>query len=1281
MSVLLGGIRKSMAARCAVATMLFLGFSPALLAQVSLTTPGTAVLENFDTLAATGTSGTLPVGWALAETGTNANATYTAGTGSANGGDSYSFGAAAATERALGGVQSGSLIPSFGAQLQNNTGGAINALQIGYTGEQWRVGALARTDRIDFQYSTDATSLITGTWIDVNTLDFSAPTQAGAVGSLDGNLAVNRIVIAPVSISGLNVANGASVWIRWQDFNATGADDGVAIDDVTITPAGTGTAIGVSVNDVTVTEGNAGTSNASFIITLSAPATAASSISFATTDNTATAPSDYTSVSQVVNFAIGESSKTVDVPVLGDTTVEPNESFNVTLSAPVNLTIGDGAGLGTITNDDFVVTAINAIQGTGLTSPLNGTTVTIEGVVTGVKTNGFFVQSITPDANPATSEGILVFTGAGAVPASVVRGAGIRVTGAVLEFVPTTDTAQPPTTELVAPLTITQLSLGNPLPATVPLPTINPAGDNNQLENLEHMRVSLSNATVVAGTRGFVNEANATGSTNGVFWITTGATRPRREPGIDIRETLIAGMPAGVPRFDGNPETVRVDSDAQVGALALELTSGQVITAVDGVLDYGLRFYTFLPDPAQTPTISPAAPANSALPAGASEFTVASYNLQRFFDTVNDPLTSDVVLTAAAYANRLSKASRQIRVSLGAPDIIAVIEMEDLTTLQALAAQIAADGGPTYSASLFDGNDPGGIDVGYLVKTQAVVGATPRVSSVTTSQVGLTATYLNPTTNMQDTLNDRPPVLLTATINSASGGTADVAVIVNHLRSFLGVTDPVDGPRIRAKRLAQAEFLANLVQTRQVANPNERLVVVGDFNAYEFNDGYVDVMGSIIGAPTPATQVLLAGADLVNPNMTRMADASADYSYSFDGFTQNIDHILVSQGLINNSAARSLTHVRLNADYPETQRSDYTATAMTRLSDHDALVLRVSVPALGVLPTSCVLSSTTVNPIVGAPVSYTVALTPNTATGSVVVTALAGESCNATVSAGNAVCTITYNSSGARTINAAFTGTAGSQNTTCGPLNQTIGISTSMVTLLSSVNPSVIGQSVALNASVTGINPTGNVEFLNGAVVIGTSPLTGTGNTRTAALQTSILPVGNNVLTARYVGDANNAAMTSALLTQVVSPGATSTAISVNPNPPVVGQPLTISASVSVTPPAVGPATGTVSFLDGTTVLGTAPLTNGVATITIPNVPIGNHSYRVRYEGSASFLTSTSSVVGANFVVQAPTLSMLGLLLLVGTMVGFGIGASSRSKESTADRTESPAAQSTTDKV
>ena len=205
---------------------------------VSLTATGTASTQNFDTLASTGTSSATPAGYGFAESGSNADTNYAVSTGSGTAGDTYSFGATGNTERAFGGLQSGSLVPTIGAAFTNNTGTTITSLVIAYTGEQWRLGATGRTDRLDFQYSLNATSLTTGTWVDVNALDFAAPISTGTAGALNGNAAANQAAVS-ASISSLSIATGASFLLRWNSFDATGADDGLAIDNFSITPQGT----------------------------------------------------------------------------------------------------------------------------------------------------------------------------------------------------------------------------------------------------------------------------------------------------------------------------------------------------------------------------------------------------------------------------------------------------------------------------------------------------------------------------------------------------------------------------------------------------------------------------------------------------------------------------------------------------------------------------------------------------------------------------------------------------------------------------------------------------------------------------------------------------------------------------------------------------------------------------------------------------------------------------------------------------------------------------------
>ncbi len=203
-----------------------------LFAQVSITSTATPYTQNFNTLITSGTSSTLPTGWKLLETGANANTTLAADAGASSTGNTYSYGTGTATDRAFGGLLSGSLVPAIGVQVTNNTGATITSLTISYTGEEWRCGTTGRADQLDFQYSLTATSLSTGTWTDVNTLDFASPSTT-STGAKDGNATANRTAKSAI-ITGLSITNGSTFWMRWADFDASGADDGLSVDDFSI---------------------------------------------------------------------------------------------------------------------------------------------------------------------------------------------------------------------------------------------------------------------------------------------------------------------------------------------------------------------------------------------------------------------------------------------------------------------------------------------------------------------------------------------------------------------------------------------------------------------------------------------------------------------------------------------------------------------------------------------------------------------------------------------------------------------------------------------------------------------------------------------------------------------------------------------------------------------------------------------------------------------------------------------------------------------------------------
>lgn len=210
--------------------LLFLSFSG--FSQFSLTG---VYNQDFNTLESTGTGSNLPPGWVILENGTAADALYSAGTGSGSTGDTYSFGSTGAAERALGTLLSGTLQSTAGFYFTNSTGATITRLTVTYSGEQWRLGAISRNDRLDFQFSLNAVSLSNGDWVDFDQLDFAAPVSSGPTGALDGNNNNNRRQVTAI-ITGIFIAPGSTCFFRWQDADAAGADDGLGIDDLSIEP-------------------------------------------------------------------------------------------------------------------------------------------------------------------------------------------------------------------------------------------------------------------------------------------------------------------------------------------------------------------------------------------------------------------------------------------------------------------------------------------------------------------------------------------------------------------------------------------------------------------------------------------------------------------------------------------------------------------------------------------------------------------------------------------------------------------------------------------------------------------------------------------------------------------------------------------------------------------------------------------------------------------------------------------------------------------------------------
>lgn len=557
---------------------------------------------------------------------------------------------------------------------------------------------------------------------------------------------------------------------------------------------------------------------------------------------------------------------------------------------------GDGA--------EDIIAEIFEIQGADLTSPFENMEVTSENnVVTALGVNGFFIQTPADrtDGDDATSDGIFVFTD---TAPTVSVGDLVTVTGTVIEFFeftefsPVTEVLIVGTGDVPAPVVFDE---------TVPSPD-QPQGDT-AYEQYEGMLVTVANGYVVGPSQSFGTDPEAEA------YVVASGIQTFREPGIEF-----PGI-AGLPIWDGNPEIFELDPD-KLGLTNELLPIGSTFSAT-GVLGFEFGGYELWPNELTT---SVATLPGAVRAAESTEGTVASLNLFRLFDDVDDG--NEEVVDLEEYQRRLTKFSMYVRDVLQSPDILAVQEAEKLGVLEDLATQIQNDDpSVSYDAYLVEGNDVGGIDVGYLVKSSAV-----QVNNVTQLAADEILTFDG------SLLHDRPPLLLEADFLLNGVPTFPIEVLVVHNRSLSGI-DGDSGERVRTKRLEQAQSIAQIVQDRQTANSDVRLTVVGDFNAFEFTDGYVDAIGQIRGVFNPDDN-LLSGDDLVDPDLTNQVlnlPEEERYSFIFRGSAQVLDHALTTVGL--DEFVTDYAYGRGNAGAPLVLLDD--ETTPLRASDHDGLVLYV----------------------------------------------------------------------------------------------------------------------------------------------------------------------------------------------------------------------------------------------------------------------------------------------------------------------------------------------------
>src|SRR5437764_12698331 len=339
--------------------------------------------------------------------------------------------------------------------------------------------------------------------------------------------------------------------------------------------------------------------------------------------------------------------------------------------------------------------AIHDIQGASHISPKAGQTVSnVNGIVTAKRSNGFYMQDPNPDADPATSEGIFVFTSS--APSSVNVGDAVKVNGRVSEFRPGgASTGNLTTTELTTPTT-TVLSSGNPLPAATIVGTggrippnqvieddasgdvetsgtFDPASDGLDFwESLEGMRIQLNNPVAVGPT-------NAFGETQVVGDDGANAGLRTARGGLLLRPT------------DANPERVVAD-DVLVPLPAMNVGDHYTGPLV-GVLDYNFGNF-FLEVTSSVGRVADGVTPESTTAPGLNQVSIGTFNFENLDPT--DPQSKFDRLAAILVNN------------LKAPDIVSGEEVQDDNapthngvvdanqTLDQLVAAIHAAGGPTY---------------------------------------------------------------------------------------------------------------------------------------------------------------------------------------------------------------------------------------------------------------------------------------------------------------------------------------------------------------------------------------------------------------------------------------------------------------------------------------------------------------------------------------------------------------------------------------------------------
>jgi len=572
---------------------------------------------------------------------------------------------------------------------------------------------------------------------------------------------------------------------------------------------------------------------------------------------------------------------------------------------------------------------IHDIQGAAHRSPLEGKVVAnVTGVVTAKTTNGFWFQDPQPDSDPATSEGLFVFTSSAP---TVSVGDAVTVQGSVAEFRPggSGGTDNLTTTEITNPkVTVTGT-------AAVPAPTIvGPGGrvpPSTVIDDDSNGDVETTSTAFDPANDGLDFWESLEGMWLGINQPeVTGPTSSFRELSVVPAGSGVRTVRGGIllQKTDSNPERVLLDDvltpipDAKTG----DKLAGPDSTTVTGVLDYSFGNFKFLPT--VTPTVIDGGVKREVTKASfPTQLSVATFNVENL-DPNDGPAKFDGLAQAVV-------------TNLASPDILGLEEVQDNdgatnsgttsadVTLNMLADAIVQAGGPKYAWRQIDpvnnaeGGEPGGnIRVAFMYRTDKPVkfvdrpgGGSTVATTIVTDPAG--RPHLSSSPGRIDPANPAWEATRVPLAGEFTWHGQTVFVVVNHFSSK-GGDDPLWGrtqPPVQVtapKRHQQAQVVRGFVDQILAKDKGANIVVLGDLNDFDWSE---------------TADILVGSGDTTLIDMPRTLPLPERYSYVFEGNSQILDQILISQNL---RPASSYDVVHMNAEFPD------------QISDHDPQVVNVT---------------------------------------------------------------------------------------------------------------------------------------------------------------------------------------------------------------------------------------------------------------------------------------------------------------------------------------------------